>query len=213
MAARFARRRVLGWIAVIAVAGAGLTALAIRRPASPLVRMACEGDGEMPRVLVAYATRAGSTAEVAERVAQRLCAAGMSAEAKPVDEVTDLAVYDAAILGSGIYYGTWLGPMTTFVQAEAERLQRIPVALFTLHMLNLGDTPESQAERAKYTAAARDAVSPVEEAFFAGRVEPSRLSLIERLAVRVVGSPVGDQRDWSRIDSWADGVAARVNLV
>jgi menaquinone-dependent protoporphyrinogen oxidase len=166
----------------------------------------------MPRVLVAYATRAGSTAEVAERVAQRLCAAGLSAEAKPVDEVTDLTAYDAAVLGSGIYYGTWLGSMTAFVQAEAERLQRIPVAFFTLHMLNLGDTPEAQDKRAQYTAAARAAVSPVEEAFFAGRVDPSRLNLIERIAVRVVGSPVGDQRDWSRIEAWADSVASQVNL-
>lgn len=92
----------------------------------------------MPKVLVAYATRAGSTAEVAERVAQRLCAAGMLAEAKPVDEV--------------------------------------------------------------------------QEAFFAGRVDPSRLNLLERLAVRVVGSAVGDLRDWNRIDAWADGIASRLGL-
>ena len=56
----------------------------------------------MPKVLVAYATRAGSTAEAAERVARRLCAQGLSAEAKPVAEVTDLGGYDAVVLYNNV---------------------------------------------------------------------------------------------------------------
>jgi len=77
-------------------------------------------------------------------------------------------------------------------------------------MQHLGETPEAQAERLKYTAAARAAVTPMEEAFFAGRVDPSRLNLLERLVVRVVGSPIADLRDWSAIDAWADGLAGRL---
>jgi menaquinone-dependent protoporphyrinogen oxidase len=162
--------------------------------------------------LVAYATRAGSTAEVAGRLAQRLCAQGLSAEARPVGEVTDLSGYDAAVLGSATYYGGWLGPMTAFVQGQADGLRRMPVAFFTLHMQNLGDTPAEVAARAAYTAPARAAVTPVEEAFFAGRVEPARLNLLERLAVRMVGSPVGERLDWPRIEAWADALGARLVL-
>jgi menaquinone-dependent protoporphyrinogen oxidase len=209
MSARISRRRLLIGLGVMLVGGAGLASIALRRPPVSLTRTVCDGEEAMPKVLLAYATRAGSTAEVAERIAQRLCMKGFSAEAMPVDDVADLSGYDVALLGSGTYYGGWLGAMTGFVQAHAEPLRRLPVAFFTLHMQNLGATPEAQAERLKYTAVARAAVTPVDEAFFAGRVDPSRLNLLERLAVRLVGSPIGDLRDWNEIDAWADGLVAR----
>lgn len=53
-------------------------------------------------------------------------------------------------------------------------------------------------------------VAPTEEAFFPGRVEPARQSLLGRLAVRVVGSPVGDFRDWTRIEAWADSTPPKL---
>lgn len=164
----------------------------------------------MPRILVAYATRAGSTAEVAGRVAQRLCAQDLSAEARPVEEVADLSGFAAVVLGSGTYYASWLPEMTRFAQDHATELGRLPVAFFTLHMLNLGNAREAQTERAKYTATARSAVTPVEEAFFAGRIDPARLGILDRLAVRMVGSPVGDRRDWPRIEAWADALGPRL---
>jgi menaquinone-dependent protoporphyrinogen oxidase len=162
------------------------------------------------RVLVAYATRAGSTAEVAGRVAERLCAQGLLAEAKPVAEVPDLLGFEAVVLGSGTYYGAWLGPITAFVQAQTDGLRRMPVALFTMHMQNQGDAPKAKTAREGYTAPVRALVTPVEDAFFAGQVEPARLSFLERLAVRFVGSPVGDFRDWPRIEAWADALPSKL---
>jgi menaquinone-dependent protoporphyrinogen oxidase len=100
--------------------------------------------------------------------------------------------------------------MTAFVQAQADGLCRIPVAFFTMHMQNQGDAPQAKAAREAYTAPVRALATPVEEAFFAGRVEPARLSLFERLAVRFVGSPVGDFRDWPRIEAWADALPSKL---
>ncbi|TNC62556.1 flavodoxin domain-containing protein [Rubellimicrobium roseum] len=207
MAAGVGRRRVLGLLAGLGVAGAAAGWLGLRRPEAPPGRLTC-GEERMDmagRVLVAYATRAGSTAEVAER----LCARGLLAKAKPVAKVVDLASFDAVVLGSGTYYGAWLGPMTAFVQAQADGLRRMTVAFFTMHMQNQSDAPEAKAAREAYTALVRALVILVEEAFFAGRVEPARLSLLERLAVRFVGSPVGDFRDWPRIETWADALSPR----
>ena len=159
------------------------------------------------RILVTYATRTGSTAEVASAIADQLCKAGLSAETRPVTEVTSLEGYSGAVLGSAVRYASWLPEMTDFVSANREALSAMPVAFFTMHMLALGDDPAAVAERAKYTAKARDMITPIDEAFFEGMIDPARLSFLDRLAVRLVKSPVGDRRDWERIAAWTDRLA------
>jgi menaquinone-dependent protoporphyrinogen oxidase len=204
------RRWFLGGLAGIAAVGAGIVA-ATWRPAPTLVTSACQGDREMSKkILVAYATRTGSTAEVADAIARRLCEAGLSAEVRPVAEVSSLDGYSAAVLGSAVRYSAWLPEMTGFLSAHRDALSGMHVAFFTMHMLALGDDPAAMAERAKYTAEARQVVTPVEETFFAGQIDPARLSLFDRLAVRVVKSPIGDRRDWSLIKDWATSLAPRL---
>jgi menaquinone-dependent protoporphyrinogen oxidase len=204
------RRWFLGGLAAIAAAGAG-TLAATQRPVPTLITSACEGDPQMSRkILVAYATRTGSTAEVADAIARRLCEAGLSAEVRPVAEVSSLEGYSAIVLGSAVRYSAWLPEMTDFLAANRGALAVMPVAFFTMHMLALGDDPAAAAERAKYTAAARQIVPPVDAAFFAGKIDTACLSLIDRLAVKLVKSPVGDRRDWPLIENWADGLAQRL---
>jgi menaquinone-dependent protoporphyrinogen oxidase len=204
------RRRFLVALAGVAAIAAGIRA-ATWRPATTLITSACQGDTQMTdRILVAYATRTGSTAEVADRIARHLCEAGLAAEARPVGEVTGLDGYSGAVLGSAVRYGSWLPEMTDFVSENRGALSAMPVAYFTMHMLALGDDPAAAAERAKYTAKARDLVTPADEVFFEGMIEPARLSLFDRLAVRLVKSPVGDRRDWDRIAAWADELAPQL---
>ena len=200
---------------IFALAGAAAIAVGIRsamwRPAPDLITSACQGDAPMTnRILVAYATRTGSTAEVADRIAQRLCAAGLSAEARPVGEVASLDGYSGAVLGSAVRYSSWLSEMTDFLSIHRDTLAAMPVAFFTMHMLALGDDPAAVAERAKYTARARDLITPIEAVFFEGMIDPARLSFFDRLAVRLVKSPIGDRRNWDRIAAWADTLAPRL---
>ena len=203
------RRWFLGGLAGIAAAGAGITA-AMWRPAPTLITSACQGDPEMSkRILVAYATLTGSTAEMSEAMSRRLCDAGLSAEVRPVAEVTDLDGYSAAVLGSAVRYSAWLPEMTGFLSAHRDDLAGIPVAFFTMHMLALGDDPAAVAERAKHTAEARQMVIPVDEASFAGKIDTTRLSFFDRIAVRLVTSPVGDRRDRARIGAWAAALSPR----
>lgn len=194
---------------VVALAGVALVASGIRvvtrRPAPTLITSACQGATRMTdRILVTYATRTGSTAEVADAIARRLCEAGLSAETRPVTEVTSLEGYSGAVLGSAVRYASWLPEMTDFVSANRDALSAMPVAFFTMHMLALGDDPAAVAERAKYTAKARDLITPTDEIFFEGMIDPARLSFLDRLAVRLVKSPVGDRRDWEKIAAWTD---------
>jgi menaquinone-dependent protoporphyrinogen oxidase len=61
--------------------------------------------------------------------------------------------------------------------------------------------------RKQYTRAVHALIAPKTEAFFAGKVDPATLSFFERLAVKMVKSPLGDKRDWAAIGRWADGLA------
>jgi len=161
-------------------------------------------------ILVAYATRTGSTAEVADAIARRLCEAGLSAEVRPVAEVSSLEGYSGAVLGSAVRYSAWLPEMTDFLAANRGALAAMPVAFFTMHMLALGDDPAAVANRANYTAKAREEVTPVEEAFFAGEIDPAHLSFVDRFAVKLVKSPIGDRRDWTLIGEWAAALAPKL---
>jgi len=162
------------------------------------------------RVLVIYATRAGSTGEVAQVISERLCAQGFDAEVLPVDAVKSLAGFQAVVLGSAIRYSAWLPEMNKFIEAHQAELSRLPSALFTLHMQALGDDAASRDARAGYTKTVHAFVAPRDEVFFAGKIDPATLSFFERLAVKMVKSPVGDKRDWDRIGQWADGLGSKL---
>ena len=83
------------------------------------------------KVLVAYATRHGATAGIAERVAAALTAAGMSVEARAVEDVKDVGPYDAVVLGGAAYMFHWLKPAVTFARRHRKELAARPVWLFS----------------------------------------------------------------------------------
>ena len=83
------------------------------------------------RVLVAYATRHGATAGIAERVAAALTEAGLSAEARAVEDVKDIEPYDAVVLGGAAYMSHWLKPAVAFARRHREQLAARPVWLFS----------------------------------------------------------------------------------
>ncbi|MBN2409836.1 MAG: flavodoxin, partial [Candidatus Aminicenantes bacterium] len=57
------------------------------------------------RVLVAYGTKHGATAEIAERIGRLLRQAGLSVDVHPAARVADITPYKAIILGSAVYIG------------------------------------------------------------------------------------------------------------
>jgi menaquinone-dependent protoporphyrinogen oxidase len=113
------------------------------------------------------------------------------------------------IIGSAIRQGNWLPEAIKFVKMNQEALGRVRVALFTVHMLNRGDDEQSRLNREAYLDALRPWVLPVDHVFFPGKIDPERLSFIDRLMVRMVKSPMGDFRDWDEIGGWAQNVLAQ----
>lgn len=157
-------------------------------------------------VLVTYATRAGSTAEIAAVLGETLAERGFRVDVKPVARVASLDGYQAVILGSAIRMGSWLPEVVKFIQTHQNALNTLPTALFTVHMLNAADDETSRAARAAYTAPVRALLPNAPETFFTGLMDFSRLSFLDRFIASMAKAVESDQRDWEKIRAWANTI-------
>lgn len=158
------------------------------------------------RVLVTYATRAGSAAEIAAAIAKTLAARGYAVDVKPVKEKPKVDGYAAVVLGSAIRMGAWLPEAVDFVKANQAALNSLPVALFTVHMLNTGDDEASRTARAAYLNAVRPLLNTAEAVYFEGQMDFGRLSFLDRAIAKMVKAVEADHRDWDQIKQWASAV-------
>jgi menaquinone-dependent protoporphyrinogen oxidase len=163
----------------------------------------------MPKhLLIAYATRAGSTTEVAAALGHTLAARGFTVDVRPIKDQPSLTGYNAVLLGSAIRMGRWLPEAVVFVQTNQAALNLLPVALFTVHALNRGDDLQSLTSRQAYLDTVRPLLQPLDEIYFSGKLDLSTLTLPDRLLARLVKADPGDFRDWTKISSWAQTVFA-----
>lgn len=153
------------------------------------------------KYLIAYATRFGTTLQVADAIAQTLQAEGKDVDILSIKDITSLNGYQAIFLGSAVNYGAWLPEAVEFVKTMQEDLNRIPVALFTVHITNVGDDEASRRKRHSFADEVRSLVNPVDEAFFAGKFDRRAASeLLPRWLAWLV--PTIDLRKWDLIRNW-----------
>lgn len=156
------------------------------------------------RILVAYASATGSTAEVAEEIAEVLGGEGTAeVEARPVAAVTGIEPYAALVLGSSIRAGRWLPEAIKFLQEYQAAMQEMPVAYFTTCLTMVKDTEENRQTVLSYMEPVLNMapdVHPVALGLFAGSLEPTRQMLYGE------ATPYGDYRDWEAIREWATAV-------
>ena len=169
------------------------------------------------RILVAHATRQGSTKGIAERIATTLLANDIEADAIAVDAVRDVDGYDGYVIGSAVYAMHWLGEAKRFVRRHRAVLRRHPVWLFSSGPLS---TDPADAE----DAAPRDlgeierAVAVRRHRIFAGAWAHGapRIGMLERFMSLVPAArealPEGDFRDWPAVDDFATTVASELAL-
>ena len=166
------------------------------------------------KTLVTYATRSGSTAGVAEAIARALREQGAEQEVpyavdlRPVKEVGSLDGYAAVVLGSAIKFGQLMPEMTQFVQKNQAALSQKAVAVFAVHLMNLGADETSRQNRLAYLAPLRGLVNLKKEAFFSGVGDWKKVPFVEGMIGRMVKAPTGDLRDWDAIRAWADELRA-----
>jgi menaquinone-dependent protoporphyrinogen oxidase len=163
------------------------------------------------KILVAYASRTGSTAGVAEAIGKILAEDGVEVDVRPVSDVTDLNAYRAVVAGSAIQGSQWLPEAMGFLQAHREPLAQKPFAAFLVCMTLTISNGKYREEVASWMQPVRALVRPVSEGLFAGALDMSKVpSFRDRLGFRIsvllrIWSQ-GDHRDWDAIRAWAEGL-------
>ncbi len=154
-------------------------------------------------VLVASATKYGSTAEIAEAIGEVLREAGHEVDVRGARDVPRLTAYDAVILGSGLYSAHWLRTANRFVKRHLAELQLRPVWLFSSgpldHSAEFDDIP--------LTEHVEPIVAPIGargHRTFGGRLLEGTPGIDDAL---LATHHVGDFRDWDRIRAWAGEIA------
>jgi len=164
------------------------------------------------QVLVAYATKYGATAEIAEKIGEVLREEGFEADVLPADSVADLTPYGAVVLGSAVYVGKWRGEAAKFLEANEKALAGLPVWLFSSGPTGEGDAVELM-KGWSFPGAQQDIadrIGPRDVVVFHGAMDSKKLSLPEKLIIKGVKAPMGDFRDWEAITSWAEGIATEL---
>lgn len=160
-------------------------------------------------ILVTYASRYGSTQEIAETVARVLNRRGEHATVRPVDDVPSLDSYDAVVLGSAVYEGDWLPGATDFARRFAELLEHLPVWLFSSGVA--GDAPTETMhdwkEHPKLVNTLITNIHPQDSVLFGGRFDPKHLDVGDWWRYPSMRGLKGDFRDWQQIETWAEGIA------
>lgn len=163
----------------------------------------------MSKILVTYASMAGSTAGVAERIGKVLAKSGENVICKPMSEVTDLKEYDGVVVGSPIQAASWLPEAMEFLRRNQEVLMEKPCATFTVCMtMALRKGEKYRAGIMEWLTPVRSLVQPLSEGIFAGALDLSKVPSASdrfkfRLSVLLGVWKTGDHRKWDKIEQWA----------
>lgn len=164
-------------------------------------------------VLVAYSSKRGSTAEIAETVAATLRREGLGVCLEPVEAVADLDRYDAVVLGSAVYMKRWRGDAKHFLKKHRKALKQRPFWVFSSGPV--GDPakddpdwmePPKLAEKVEEMGGRGHVV-------FGGCVPAEPQGFMERAMAEGVPKEYRDRRDWDEIRTWAQQIAAELAAV
>ena len=156
----------------------------------------------MTDVLVAYATKHGSTHEVAKAVAEELRSHGLAVDVRPAAEARIVRPYAAVVVGGALYMGRWHRDARRFLSRFRRELAEKPVAVFGMGPLTTSEKDMAGARRQlDHALGHTPEVEPVAVAIFGGVVHP------DELRFPFNHMPESDARDWDAIRVWADEVA------
>jgi len=158
-------------------------------------------------VLIVYASKHGSTQQVARRIGEKLRELGLTTAVEQAAEVDDLTGFRAVLLGGSIYMGRWHHDARAFLQRHRAALGHLPFAVFALGPGK--DTPEEFASSRKqldHWLEKTPELKPRTVAVFGGVIEPERLPFPLNHLRKI------DLRDWNEIRGWAAQLPAKLDL-
>jgi menaquinone-dependent protoporphyrinogen oxidase len=184
-----------------------LAALGLRQPPVEFARSSC--DGITGKALVAYASKCGSTGEIAAEIGRWMCDSGVATDVRRAQEVTAVSDYELVVLGSAVRMGRPLGEALDFCRRHREDLVYRPTAYFVACATMKEDTPERRQEAAKYAEPFLEYGRPVGVGLFGGKVDYNTLPPLLRLFLSLSKDEAmaeGDHRNWEAVRAWTSDV-------
>lgn len=164
----------------------------------------------MTKILVVYASKHNSTAEIGTVIGEVLQrAVELQVEVRPVEEVKEITPYDVIVLGSAVYMAQWQPAATDFLKQHEQELAQRPVWLFSSGPIGQGD-PATLLKGWEFPETLQSIVTRIKPrhiALFHGSLDTTKLNILERTTMKLVHAPTGDSRDWTTIRAWAESIA------
>jgi menaquinone-dependent protoporphyrinogen oxidase len=164
------------------------------------------------RILVAYASRKGSTAGIAQAIGKELTIEGYTVDVTEMKSVTSLAGYNAVVIGAPVYTGKVTGDVAAFVSPNKDELSRVPVAGFVTGIAPVYPKTGDVKGFTDQLVTALSPVRPVAVTMFAGTLDAGKMNLVERSLTTLMKVPTGDFRDWDAIAAWAKTLAGKMGV-
>lgn len=158
----------------------------------------------MSDILIGYATRSGSTKEIADLIGELLQRKGVRTHIVRIEDIDSIENYQAVVLGSAIRDELWLPEAIGFVRSHLEALQSKPLFYFQVCMAMHQDTPTQTQQALRYSEAVRNLAKPVDIGLFGGVLQLDTIAPVERNKLVRKGFPEGDWRDWKAVQAWVD---------
>ena len=174
------------------------------------------------KVLVAYASKAGSTKGIAEFIGEKLRERGVTADVQETRSIKRAEDYDAFVVGSAVYMFHWIKEAKQFVLKNRTLLASRPVWLFSSGPVGLQKTDSKGRDLLDVTISGpkeigelTEAAKPRDHRVFFGALYSDRVGGAMGLTYRLMrrskavreSMPDGDYRDWKDIEAWANGIA------
>ena len=161
------------------------------------------------KVLVAYASRHGATKELANVIKAELDKQGLNATVADVADVDDVSDYEAFVVGSAVYIGSWMGSARKFVDKFSAELTAHPTWLFSSGPI--GETPKPGESKAVLVDDIIKQTNAREHKLLSGKLDRQKLKLGEQVIVKAVYAEQGDFRDWDEVKAWAREIASELS--
>ncbi len=202
-----------GAIALTGVAGMSAAKYAVTEPETVLPRQIVAKENGMSKTLIAYASKCGSTGEIAVAIAEELQKSNFSIEVLPVQEVVSLESYDHVILGTALRFEKPLNEMMDFITRFSKDFSSRKIACYSAGVYMRDPSPINRAKTEKMLESMMDALpEPVSVAMFGGMVDYKKIAPFWRFLVTLDSSGLmreGDGRDWGAIKGWARNLGTK----
>jgi menaquinone-dependent protoporphyrinogen oxidase len=166
------------------------------------------------KILIAYASKYGSTKEIAEKIGEVLKQEGLQADIVPVKSVKNLSDYQTVILGTAMYMGMWRKEAVNLLKKNEKLLSERKVWIFATGPSGKGD-PAELLKGVIVPGGVKpvlERIKPQNTAAFHGNLNPGKMNAFEKWIIKNVKAEMWDFRDWDMINKWAKGIVGDLKL-